>query len=97
MRKEERRFWKTNFPKLDIIMFDSAHFDWFRFWNQFESQIDKFDLPQASNFSYLKELIIPKIHLLVDSLPFTSEGCARAKNILMTKYVKPSKVANAHV
>ena len=54
MRKEERRFWKTNFPKLDIIMFDSAHFDWFRFWNQFESQIDKCDLPQVSNFLTLR-------------------------------------------
>ena len=46
---------------------------------------------------YLKGLVIPKVHLLIDSLPFTSAGYARAKNILMIKYGKPSVVANAHV
>ena len=91
------RFSKTKLPKLVITKFDGTHFDWFRFWNQFESQIDKCDLPQVSKFSYLKELVIPKVRLLIDSLPFTSEGYTRAKNILLTKYGKPSEVANAHV
>ena len=50
-----------------------------------------------SKLSYLKELVIPKIRLLIDNLPFTSEGYTRAKNILMTKYGKPNEVANAHV
>ena len=91
------RFSKTKLPKLVITKFDGTHFDWFRFWNQFESQIDKCDLPQVSKFSYLKELVIPKVRLLIDSLPFTSEGYTKAKNILLTKYGKPSEVANAHV
>ena len=91
------KFSKTKLPKLVITKFDGTHFDWFRFWNQFESQIDKCDLPQASKFSYLKELVIPKVRLLIDSLPFTSEGYTRAKNILLTKYGKPCEVANAHV
>ena len=91
------KFSKTKLPKLVITKFDGTHFDWFRFWNQFESQIDKCDLPQVSKFSYLKELVIPKVRLLIDSLPFTSEGYTRAKNILMTKYEKPTEVANAHV
>ena len=34
---------------------------------------------------------------MIDSAPFTSEGYTRAKNILLTKYGKPSEVANAHV
>ena len=50
-----------------------------------------------SKFSYLKELVIPKVRLLIDSLPFTSEGYTRAKIILLTKYGKPCEVANAHV
>ena len=74
------KFSKTKLPKLVIIMFDGTHFDLFRFWNQFKSQIDKFDLPQVSKFSYLKELVIPEVHLLIDSQPFTSEGYTRAKN-----------------
>ena len=91
------KFSKTKLPKLVVTKFDGTHFDWFRFWNQFESQIGKCDLPQVSKFSYLKGLIIPKVHLLIDSLPFMSEGYTRAKNILLTKYGKPSEVANAHV
>ena len=91
------KFSKMKLPKLVITKFDGTHFDWFRFWNQFESQIDKCDLPEVSKFSYLKELVIPKVCLLIDSLPFTSEGYTRAKNILLTKYGEPSDVANAHV
>ena len=108
MKKEEKKkedglfsdnckFVKTRLPKLVITPFDGTHLDWFRFWNQFETQIDKNDLPPVSKFSYLKELVIPKVRLLIDSLPFTSEGYTRAKNILITKYGKPSEVANAHV
>ena len=91
------KFPKTKLLKLVITKFDGTHFDWFRFWNQFESQIDKCDWPQVSKCSYLKELVIPNVRLLINSLPFTSEGCTRAKNILLTKYGKPKEVANAHV
>ena len=94
-KKEERE--KAKFPKLVITKFDGTYFDWFRFWNQFESQIDKCDLPQVSKFFNLKELAIQKVRLLIDSLRFTSEGCTRAKNVFLTKYGKPSEVANAHV
>ena len=34
---------------------------------------------------------------VIDGLPFNSEGYTRAKNILMTKYAKPRKVASAHI
>ena len=74
---------EAKLPKLVITMFDGTHFDWFRFWNQFESQIDKCDLPEVSKFSYLKVLVIPKFRLLLDSLPFTSECYTREKNILL--------------
>ena len=90
-------FSKTKLPKLVITKFDGTYIDWFRFWNQFESQNDKCDLPQVSKFFNLKELAIQKVRLLIDSLPFTSEGCTRAKNVFLTKYGKPSEVANAHV
>ena len=38
-------------------------------------------------------MVIPKVRLLIHSLPFTSEGYTRAKNVLFTKYGKPSEVA----
>ena len=47
----DRKFSKTKLPKLVITRFDGTDFDWFRFWNQFKSQIDKCDLPRVSKFS----------------------------------------------
>jgi hypothetical protein len=34
---------------------------------------------------------------LIDGLPFTTEGYARAKNILKSRYVKESEIVNAYV
>ena len=50
-----------------------------------------------SKFSYLKELVSPKVRSLIDGPPFTAEGYTRAKNIFVKKYGKHSEVANAHV
>ena len=44
----DSKFSKTKLPKLVITRFDGTNFDWFRFWNQFESQIDKCDLSRVS-------------------------------------------------
>ena len=88
---------KVRLPKLVITPFNGTHMDWPRFWSLFETEIDKNNMPQVSKFSYLKELIQPKIKLLIDSLPFSSEGYERAKNILKDKYGKTSEIINAHV
>ena len=87
---------KTKLPELVITTFDGTNFNWFRFWNHFESQGDNCDLPQVSKFSYLMQLVIPKARLLNDSLPFRNEGNTRAKYIFLINYGKPSEVANAH-
>ena len=84
-------------PKLVISKFQGTHLDWFRFWNQFQAEIDKTNVNQVTKFSYLKELLVPRVRLLVDGLPFTSEGYERAKNILMSKYGQVSEVVNAYV
>ena len=61
-------------PKLKITTFEGTALDWFRFWNQFETEINQVQISPLSEFSYLKELLIPKVRLLIDGLPFTSEG-----------------------
>ena len=43
-------------PKLVITKFDGTSLDWFRFWNQFESETDKAEIGPVSKFSYLKDL-----------------------------------------
>ena len=59
--------------------------------------IDATNTPQVIKFSHLKELLPPKIRLLIDGLPLTVEGYERAKNILRTKYGQITEVVNAHV
>ena len=55
-------------------------------------------LSAASRFSYLKELISPKVRVIVDGFfPFTNEGYARTKHVLIINYGKPSEVANDHI
>ena len=88
---------KVKLPKLVITKFQGTHIDWQRFWGQIEAEIDKSGIGQVAKFSYLKELLVPKVRAVIDGLPFNREGYTRAKNILMTKYGKPSEVANAHI
>ena len=85
-------------PKLVITKFHGTHLqvDWQRLWGQFEATIDKSDIGQVVKISYLKELLLPRVRPVIDGLSFNSEGYTRAKNILMTKYAKPRKVAHAH-
>ena len=55
-------------------------------------------MSSTSRFSYLQELISPKVRVIVDGFfPFTSEGYARTKNVLIINYGKPSEVANDHI
>ena len=86
----------ANLPKLTITRFQGTHLDWLRFCSQFELEIYKTSITQVTKFSYLKELLIPKVRASVDGLPYNTEGYERAKTILKAKYGKPSKVANAH-
>ena len=88
---------KVKLPKLFITKFNETYLDWFRFWNQFESDIEKSELAPVLKFSYLIGLVSPKVRSLIDGLPFTTEGYTKAKNILVKKYGKHSEVANAHV
>ena len=50
-----------------------------------------------SNFSYLKELVIPKIRALIDGLPFNTEGYGMSQTILRAKFGKHSEVANTNI
>lgn len=84
-------------PKLRISNFDGTHVDWFRFWNQFEAEIDSSNISPVTKFSYLRESLPKQALCLVNGLPFTAEGYERSKNILRTKYGKTSEVVNAHI
>ena len=88
---------QVKLSKLAITKFEGTHLDWFRFWNQFEAEIDKAEISAISKFPYLREFLVPKLRALIDGLPFTPEGYARAKSILLAKFGKPSETAAAHI
>ena len=87
----------TKLPKLVITQFSGKYTDWLRFWGQFKAEIDNSEVSSVTKFSYLKELVDPKVRSCVDGLLFTSEGYERAKSILVTKYGNSSEVINAYV
>ena len=84
-------------PKLVISKFTGTPQDWVRFWGLFESQIDKSAADDVTKFSYLKELVDVKVRKLIDGLPFTGEGYARARDILKKRYGQTSEVVSAYV
>ena len=84
-------------PKLVITKFSGELKDWPRFWNQFEAEIDRAEVAAVTKFSYLKELVDPKVKTAIDGLPFTTEGYQRAKNILESKNGQMSDIVNAPV
>lgn len=59
--------------------------------------MDAAEIAKVTKFSYLKELLEPKLRTAIDGLPLTMEGYERAKNILKTKYGKPTEIVNAYV
>ena len=50
-------------PKLVVTKFNGTHMDWIRFWNQFETEIDKSNLPSISKemHLYLNGMLEPKV------------------------------------
>ena len=87
-------FKTAKLPKLVISKFDGSFMDWPRFWGQFNEAIDKSSI---TKFTYLRELLSPKVKRCVETLPFTSEGYNRAKSILLDKFGKESEIVNSYV
>ena len=48
-------FVKAKLPKLVVSTFEGTTLDWFCFWNQSETEVDKQDISPVTKFSYLKE------------------------------------------
>ena len=61
VKSEEKVYVKL--PKLKITKLEGTALDWFRFQNQFETEIDQVQINPVGKFSYLKELLVPKVRL----------------------------------
>ena len=90
-------FKTAKLPKLEISKFEGSIMDWPRFWGQFDEAIGKSSIAPISKFTYLPELLGPKVKRCVETLPFTPEGYNRAKAFLKDKYGKESEIVNSYV
>ena len=80
-----------------MTKFDGNFVNWLPFWNTFQAEVDKSDLPPVTKFAYLKEWLEPKVRAEIEGLPFTTEGYQRAKNALASEYGKTNEIVNTHV
>ena len=90
MRKKIKvRVKKNNMQYVNLVTiskFQATHLNWQWCWSQFECEIDPAEFAQVTKFNFLKEMLKPKLRVLVHGLPFATEDCVcereRAKNIL---------------
>lgn len=85
---------EAKLPKLVIIKFNGTFQDWPRLWGQYSKATDK--LSFAGKFSYLRELLAPKVSTSIEALRFSPEGYNRTKSILMDKYGQESEIIKAY-
>ena len=84
-------------PKLIITTFDGSSLELFRLWSKFEREIDKAEIDPISKFSYLKELLISRVRLLIDHLPFTSEGFQEPNLYFLESFGNSNEITAAHI
>ena len=59
--------------ELLITKFRGSHINWFRFWNQSESEISISQLSIVSKFSYIQEVNSLKVQVIIDGWPLKVE------------------------
>ena len=78
--KEQEKSTSIKLPKLPVTKFNGNFENWLPFWNTFEEEIDKSDVPAVTKFAFLKEWLEPKVRAEIEGLPFTSEGSKSEKH-----------------
>ena len=83
-KNSEKEISSTNvkLPKPVITKFEGTNLDWLRFWSQYHTEIDKSNLSASGKFSYLKELLNPRVRALIDGLLFNTKGQTEGKEYL---------------
>ena len=87
---------QAKLPKLVISKFNGSPMDWPRFWGQFSENIYQSAIAPVTKFSYLRELLEPKVRQTIEALPFHSEGYNRAISILKDKFGKESEIVKGY-
>ena len=78
-KQEKNATSKTKLSRPETTKLKGTHLDWMKFWGEFDVKLERSTLFLVTKFSYLKEFVDPKVRILIDDLPFTSEGYNQAK------------------
>ena len=62
---------KVKLPKPVITKFQVTHLAWQRSWGLFEMEIDRSDIGQVVKFSYVNELLVPRVRAVIDGMSLT--------------------------
>lgn len=59
--------------------------DWALFDNRFSAILDFQSIPAVTKFSHLKEVMVERVCIAIDGLPFNQEGYEQANKHLLDK------------
>ena len=65
-------------PKLPVTKFDGNFANWLPFWNTFQAEVDKSDLPRVTKFAYLKEWLEPKVRAEIEGFTLYDRGISKS-------------------
>ena len=74
---------KVKLPKPVITKFQGTHLAWQRSWGLFEAEIDRSDIGQVAKFSYLNELLVPRVRAVIDGMPLTVKDTQELRTFLL--------------
>ena len=80
---------KAKIPKLQVKRFNSRLQDWQKFWDSFQSSIDRNDnLFAVNKFSYLKSLVQERVRSTIEGIVLTAVNSETAVQALKKHYGK---------
>ena len=89
---------KAKLPKLQVKRFNSRLQDWQKFWDSFQSSIDRNDKLFAVNkFSYLKSLVQERVRSTIEGIVLTAVNSDTTVQALKKHYGKDIAIQLAYV
>ena len=65
-----------------ITKCQETHLDWQRLKGQFKAERDKSNIGQVAKFSYLNELLVPRVRAVIDGMPLTVKDTQELRTFL---------------
>ena len=88
---------EAKLPKLELPTFGGDIKNWTPFWEQFETVVDRGDLPDVTKFAYLRSLLEGEAKASIQGLSLKAVNYKIACELLKQRYGRPERIIFAHV